>query len=83
MMHWGNIGVMGFGSGLGWIFMVIFWALIIMGIIYLTKKLLGSGSSTAKVESVEDILKKRYASGEMSRNEYLETLAEIAKASRN
>jgi putative membrane protein len=70
MMHWGNFSGMGFGFG--WIFMILFWALIILGITYFLKQLF-TGSRTPDVrESAEDILKKRYAAGEISKDEFRE-----------
>ncbi len=70
MMNMGNFGGMGFGFG--WIFMILFWALIILGIIYVVKQLLGSSKTSSGKESPEEILKKRYAAGEISKDEYRE-----------
>ena len=70
MMNMGNFGGMGFGFG--WIFMILFWALIILGITYFVKQLLGSSRTFAGKESAEEILKKRYAAGEISKDEYRE-----------
>jgi putative membrane protein len=70
-----NIGGMmnyGFGSGgmiLGSIFMILFWAAVILLIIWLYKQTTG-GETTAKGESALDILKKRYAKGELSKEEF-------------
>ena len=79
MMHWGDFGTMGYGGfGFGWIFMVLFWAFVILGIVYLIKQMSGNGKSAARQETAEDILKKRYASGEISKEEYREKSALIA-----
>jgi putative membrane protein len=68
MMHWGNFGGMGFGFG--WIFMVLFWMIAIAGITYFTRELFaGSGTNNVR-KPAEDLLKKRYAAGEISKNEY-------------
>ena len=74
MMNWmfGNYG-MGFGSGMG-IFMLFFWFLLILGIVMLIKALLGPGSKgdrpELQEESAEEILKKRYAKGEIGEEEF-------------
>ena len=74
MMHWGSFGT-GFGGFvLGWIFMVLFWAFVILGVVYLLKQLFGDKHVTCRTESAEDILKRRYASGEVTTDEYYERL---------
>lgn len=78
MMHWGNFGGMGFGFG--WIFMVLFWLLVILGITYILKNMFGS-RVLAKNETAEDILKKRYAAGEITKSEFNERMLIIAKRS--
>jgi len=76
MMHWGNFGGMGFGFG--WIFMILFWLLVIMGIVYILKNMFSS-KVLAENETAEDILKKRYAAGEITKNEFNERRLIIAK----
>jgi putative membrane protein len=69
MMHWwnGDFG-MGFGGG---IFMILFWILIILGVVYLVKVLLGSGPVTNKKnETVQEVLEKRFARGEITKEEF-------------
>ena len=72
MMHWFNFGgPYGHGMwGLGPVFMMIFWALIVIGIIYCVKGILGRSCQTPKQETALDILKKRYAAGEITAEEY-------------
>ena len=80
MMHWGNFSGMGYGGfGLGWLFMVLFWTLVILGIVYFIKQLLGGSKSIGAQESAQDILKKRYSAGEITRDEYKEKFATILK----
>lgn len=70
-MHWGNFGGMGAaGFGLGWVFMILFWVLVILGVVYLMKQLFGAGKPGVEKESADEILKRRFASGEISREEY-------------
>jgi putative membrane protein len=65
----GSYGMGGFGFG--GIFMILWWILIIVGIVVLVKWVLGSsasqGGSTGKAL---DILKERYARGEIDEQEY-------------
>ena len=69
MMHWGGDFGMGFGGG--WIFMVLFWVLVILGGVYLVKILLGGSSTEGKrSESAQEVLKKRFAKGEISKEEF-------------
>jgi putative membrane protein len=72
MMHW--FGDYGMGFGFGWLFMVLFWALVIMGIIYLVKMLSHGAGPAAPMETAEDILRKRFARGELSREEFEKAL---------
>ena len=68
-MHWGGDFGMGFGGG--GIFMILFWVLIIMGVVYLVKILLGGASTEGKrSESAQEVLKKRFAKGEMNKEEF-------------
>jgi len=77
-MHWGNFGGMGFGFG--WIFMILFWLLVILGMVYILKNMFSS-RVLAKNETAEDILKKRYAAGEITKSEFNERRLIIAKRS--
>jgi putative membrane protein len=73
MMHWwgGDYG-MGFGGG---IFMILFWVLIILGVVFLIRIFLGGGSETNKPrETAREVLEKRFARGEISREEFEEAI---------
>ncbi len=77
---WGmGPGMMGWGSGMGWfgmIFMVAFWIAVIVGIVFLIRWLVvstGTGSLRASSEeSALEIVKRRYARGEIEREEFEE-----------
>jgi putative membrane protein len=75
-MHW-DYG-WGMGFGFGWIFMAIFWILLILGIFYLVKTIAG-GAKKTETESALDILKKRYAKGEISNEEFEKIKDDILK----
>ena len=72
-MHWGwGPEMMGWGGGF---FMVIFWVVVIMGIVLLVKWLsASSGKDTGSFdkESPMEILKRRYAAGEIGKEEFEE-----------
>jgi putative membrane protein len=68
-MHFLNGWGMGFGGG---IFMVLFWILVIAGIVYIVKLLMGGSKDVKESGSALDILKKRYARGEINREEFEE-----------
>jgi putative membrane protein len=60
--------------GWGWVFMLVFWVLIVVLIILLIRRLLSSGStpiaSPPQEDSALEILKKRYARGEINKEEF-------------
>jgi len=68
-------GMMGFGMGFGVIIMVLFWGAIIWIVISLINA--GTKKSEETPESAHDILKKRYARGEVTKEQYLEMEKEL------
>jgi putative membrane protein len=58
------------GPGFGWIFMILFWVLIILGIVALGRWLFYSRDAGGAARGPLDILKERYARGEITREQY-------------
>jgi len=67
-MHW-DYG-WGIGFGFGWFLMILFWVLLILGIVYIVKLIAGNTKKAEKEETALDILKKRYAKGEINKEEF-------------
>lgn len=82
MMHWGNLPGMGMGGfGFGGILMILFWVFVVIGLVYITKGLLGSSKAVASSETAENILKRRYASGEISKEEFHDKMSVVQRTS--
>ena len=66
MQGYEGYGLMGFG----WIFGLIIWGLLIVGVVLVIKWAIGSSWGGGRSLTALDILKQRYASGEISEEEY-------------
>jgi len=78
-------GMMDWGYGMGWfwnIIMVVFWIAVIVGIIFVIRWFVistgTSGRATKMEDSALEILKKRYARGEIDKEEFEEKKKDIA-----
>ena len=71
----GGYGMMGFGMGFGFLFMLFFGGVLI----WLVVTLINAAHSGKKEENPSNILKKRYASGEITKKQYEEMKKELFK----
>ena len=73
-------GMMGNGMGLGMLFGMVFWIILVVGIVFLVvwvvQKAIGTGPAGPN-ESALDLLKKRYAKGEITKEEFEEKKRDI------
>ena len=65
MGGWGDFGI------LGWLSILLFWLLLILGVVALVRHLARSGQ-TREDKTPLDILKERYANGEIDKKEFEE-----------
>ncbi|MDO8636488.1 MAG: SHOCT domain-containing protein [Dehalococcoidia bacterium] len=67
-------GFGGWGGGFGWIWMIIIWVAIIAGVVWAVRAIAGSNDNRPNYqeESAMDIIKKRYARGEIGHEEFEE-----------
>lgn len=70
MGNWG-------GYGFGWILMIIFWVLLVLGSVALVRHLV-SQKTTGKSNMPIDILKERYAKGEIDKKEFEEKKKDLS-----
>lgn len=81
--HGGGWGMMGpwMMGGFGMVAVVLFWALVIWGVVYLVTRpaspAVSSGASE-RLDAALEVLKKRYARGEIDKEEYEEKKRDLA-----
>lgn len=80
---WGGMGMTDWGSGWGMfgaVHMVLWWVLIVLGIAVLVKWLFGStaGGQRSGGHGALDILKERYARGEINKDEFEQKKRDLA-----
>jgi putative membrane protein len=67
--------------GFGFIFMIFFWGLIVWGFVAFVRWVVGQSGGTqiksGEGKSAVEILKERYAKGEVDKNEYDEKMKDL------
>jgi putative membrane protein len=75
----------GLPFGLGWVMMLLFWGLVIAAMVALIRWLVmpavgqGRTGSTSTHKTPADILRERYARGEIEREEFLRRLEDVSE----
>jgi len=75
--RWNNMMDGWGGFGLSWLFMLLFWALLILGVAALIRNLIRSGDSQ-QGRTPLDILRERYAGGEIDKKEFEEKKKDLS-----
>ncbi len=60
--------------------MIIFWVLAIVGVVYIVQAAARSGRKQEKDEIPLDVLKKRYAKGELTKEEFQKMKDDLMKS---
>jgi len=68
-----------FGWGFGGIMMIVFWAAVILLIVWVVKGVHGDDYTKHNSKSAVDILKERYAKGEIDKREFEEKKKDLTQ----
>jgi putative membrane protein len=74
MMFWSEDGMSGWGYGLMVAAMVVFWALVVLGVVGLVRHLARVDRSVVTRPVAEQVLAERFARGDIDKPEYRQRL---------
>lgn len=83
MMDWGG-GMWGGGNWIMFLFSIAFLVAVIVGIVFVVRALSGSGTGgdhqvpPRERETPEELVRRRYAAGEIEREEYEQKLRDLS-----
>ena len=78
---WWHTGEYGWGWAGMWLGMLLFWGVLLVAFVYMVKGAWGSGAceKREREKSALDILKERYARGEIEREEFEQKKIDLSK----
>ena len=80
-MHWHDHGMNGWGWGLMALGMVVFWGLVIAGLVVLVRYLRPDARNRPQSPTAEQVLGERFARGDIDEEEYRRRL-QVLRGSR-
>lgn len=80
----GVIGSLGLWMALGWLSMLAFWGAVVLGVVLLVRALAGggrpaNGAPPRADDPALEILRRRYAAGEITREQYEQMRADLER----
>lgn len=72
-------GDRGFGMGWTMVFWPLIWLVVIVVVVWVAARAIGGRSGSLREDSPEAILKRRYARGEIDREEYDRRLSDVRR----
>lgn len=74
-MGWGGWA----GHGLGLLLMILFWAVVVVGVVYLVRAIAGRDSCSGPAETALQVLERRYAEGAIDQQEFERKRADLTR----
>ncbi len=81
MGYFTNVGAWGWGALVMWLLMIVFWGAVIALIVWAIRSVFPP-ATRLPTESATDILRRRYAAGELSEAEFQQAMAQLSATPR-